>query len=194
MKIEEIRAALIHTKWASICTEIRPSILKDEKGNVKPIFCTREFDYMPEDIFELRFTSYGDSNGKLALSEMLIRGHIHFGEELALIAGAYEINYIADISFELTLLHDGMVETFNQLPQDPVLGKWTKNTSQAVLKKALPALGLKADEYFEEYDLIYLYDDLLFNGSRHVDGRPFDKPENRPTNLQIPLTRKADRK
>jgi len=23
-----------------------------------------------------------------------------------------------------------------------------------------------------------------------VDGRPFDKPENRPTNLQIPLIRK----
>ena len=27
------------------------------------------------------------------------------------------------------------------------------------------------------------------NGSKNVDGRAFDKPENRPTNLQIPLVR-----
>jgi len=28
-------------------------------------------------------------------------------------------------------------------------------------------------------------------GSKHVDGRAFDSPENRPTNLQIPLVKKA---
>ena len=31
--------------------------------------------------------------------------------------------------------------------------------------------------------------DMLFNGSKNVDGHAFDKPENRPTNLQIPLVR-----
>jgi acetyl esterase len=30
---------------------------------------------------------------------------------------------------------------------------------------------------------------VLFNGSKNVDGRAFDKLENRPTNLQIPLVR-----
>jgi hypothetical protein len=30
----------------------------------------------------------------------------------------------------------------------------------------------------------------MFWGARHVDGRGFDKEENRPTNLQIPLIRK----
>ena len=38
-------------------------------------------------------------------------------------------------------------------------------------------------------DRIYMYNDMLFNGSKNVDGRAFDKPENRPTNLQIPLVR-----
>jgi hypothetical protein len=38
-------------------------------------------------------------------------------------------------------------------------------------------------------DRIYIYNDMLFNGSKNVDGRAFDKPENRPTNLQIPLVR-----
>jgi len=41
-----------------------------------------------------------------------------------------------------------------------------------------------------EYDLVYLSHDLLFWGARNVDGRGFDKEENRPTNLQIPLARK----
>ena len=43
---------------------------------------------------------------------------------------------------------------------------------------------------FAEYDLLYLSGYLLFWGARHVDGRGFDKEENRPTNLQIPLVRK----
>jgi hypothetical protein len=38
-------------------------------------------------------------------------------------------------------------------------------------------------------DRIYIYNDMLFNGSKNVDGRAFDQPENRPTNLQIPLVR-----
>ena len=40
-----------------------------------------------------------------------------------------------------------------------------------------------------DYDLIYIYDGMLFNGSKNVDGRAFDKTENRSTNLQIPLVR-----
>ena len=30
---------------------------------------------------------------------------------------------------------------------------------------------------------------MLFWGARNIDGRGFDKEENRPTNLQIPLVR-----
>jgi hypothetical protein len=36
---------------------------------------------------------------------------------------------------------------------------------------------------------VSIYNDMLFNWSKNVDGRAFDKPENRPTNLQIPLVR-----
>jgi hypothetical protein len=31
---------------------------------------------------------------------------------------------------------------------------------------------------------------MMFWGARNVDGRGFEKPENRPTNLQIPMFRK----
>jgi len=42
---------------------------------------------------------------------------------------------------------------------------------------------------YVDHDLIYSYDGMLFNGSKNVDGRAFDRPENRPTNFQIPLAR-----
>ncbi len=47
-----------------------------------------------------------------------------------------------------------------------------------------------AGRNFMEYDLVYLNRDMLFWGARNIDGRGFDKEENRPTNLQIPLVRK----
>jgi len=37
--------------------------------------------------------------------------------------------------------------------------------------------------------LIYILNDMMFWGAKHVDGRSFDKVENRPDNLQIPLVR-----
>jgi hypothetical protein len=50
--------------------------------------------------------------------------------------------------------------------------------------------GLAEGKNFMEFDLVYLNHDLLFWGARNIDGRGFDKEENRPTNLQIPLVRK----
>jgi hypothetical protein len=38
--------------------------------------------------------------------------------------------------------------------------------------------------------LIYVLNGMLFWGAKHVDGRGFDKLENRPDNLQIPLIRR----
>jgi hypothetical protein len=48
---------------------------------------------------------------------------------------------------------------------------------------------LSEGQVFKEYDLIYLNNDMMFWGARNVDGRGFDTEANRPTNLQIPMTR-----
>jgi hypothetical protein len=56
--------------------------------------------------------------------------------------------------------------------------------------KAFAPFGLAEGQTFAEYDLIYVYDNMLFWGARNVDGRGFDTEENRPTNLQIPLVRR----
>ncbi|HMC87294.1 MAG TPA: hypothetical protein VKI61_17335, partial [Chitinophagaceae bacterium] len=68
--------------------------------------------------------------------------------------------------------------------------KWEVNNTQSILGKAFAPFGLGEGQLFAEYDLIYLFNGFLFWGARNVDGRGFDKEENRPTNLQIPLVRK----
>lgn len=189
MSIQAIRNIIEGGKWQSISTEIRPSIVKDEKGNLKPIYCTRVFHYPGNDKFELTFTTYADANGKLPLTKMEIKGHIVFGNPHPLISGAYELDYFGSSSFVITPLHDGLVQALNQLPPPAGASPWQKDVSQEVKGKAVPAFGLEAGKDFNEYDLIFVHADHLYNGARNIDGRPFDKPENRPTNLQIPLVR-----
>jgi hypothetical protein len=87
-----------------------------------------------------------------------------------------------------TLLHQGFADVANRFPA-PGLNTWEVNAMQDLLGKAFPLFSLVEGQTYVDYDLIYLYNDMLFNGSKNVDGRAFDKPENRPTNLQIPLVR-----
>lgn len=51
------------------------------------------------------------------------------------------------------------------------------------------SLGLRKGQDFTEYDLMYVNTGRLFWGVQNVVGRGFEKPENRPTNLQIPMVR-----
>src|SRR5882757_8505367 len=69
--------------------------------------------------------------------------------------------------------------------------KWEVNVPQKIFGKSFAPFGLAEGRNFMEYDLLYISRDLLFWGARNIDGRGFDKEENRPTNLQIPLARKA---
>jgi hypothetical protein len=187
MSIDKLRQELVKGDWASIATEIRPSTVKTAAGEIKPLYCSRQFSYSPTDTFRLIFINYADPFGRSPLVEMRIEGHVHYGKPHPIAPAAYEADYVADLSFDLKILNPAFVSALNSGPLPEGLQSWVVNVPQAVLSKSLPAFGLKAGEYFTEYDLIYLRDNLLFNGSRNVDGRPFDKPENRPTNLQAPL-------
>src|SRR5258708_5426083 len=185
--IEQIKQIIESAKWTSIATEIRPSTVKTTEGNIKPLFCSRQFIYPGNDKFQLIFINYADPNGKVPVVSMLIKGHIRFGNRHPIAEGAYELDYVADEGFEITILHESFANALNTAPAPEDIGKWEVNAAKDVSNKTVPAFGLKAGEFFTEYDLIYIYDNLLFNGSRNIDGRPFDKPENRPTNFQVPL-------
>jgi hypothetical protein len=84
-------------------------------------------------------------------------------------------------------LHQGFVDILNSVTKGYDL--WKLGESQSILKKEFAPFGLSAGQIFKEYDLIYLYDEMMFWGARNIDGRGFDREENRPTNLQIPLVR-----
>ena len=67
--------------------------------------------------------------------------------------------------------------------------EWKAGETQSILGKAFPPFGLAEGQLFKEYDLIYINNGMMFWGARNIDGRGFDREENRPTNLQIPMVR-----
>jgi hypothetical protein len=104
-------------------------------------------------------------------------------------AGAQKVDFVADEAYEVTPLIQGFADILNRVASDG-FAKWEVNATQGVFGKAFLPFGLSAGRNFMEYDLVYLYGDMLFWGARNIDGRGFDTEANRPTNLQIPLRRK----
>jgi hypothetical protein len=188
MTTEQIKQFIQGGEWVSITPEVRPSITKSATGDIQPLYCTRVFHYTADDRFELIFMNYADSNAKVPLVKFVIKGHLQWQGEHPIAEGAYKVDYVADEAYEVTPLLQAFADAINKIPGDG-LNKWEVNVTQDLKGKAFPAFGLTEPEIYVDYDLVYIYNDMLFNGSKNVDGRAFNKPENRPTNLQIPLVR-----
>ena len=187
MTAEQIKKS-IEGKWNSITPEVRPSIAKNTDGSAKSFYLTRTFTYLANDKFQLDIINSADAYGKVPLVKIVIKGHIVWQGDHPIAAGAQKVNFIADEEYEVTPLIQGFADAMNQAANKG-FSKWEVNSIQSILGKVFPPFGLAEGEIFAEYDLIYLFNDMLFWGARNVDGRGFDKEENRPTNLQIPLTR-----
>lgn len=173
--------------WESIAPEIRPSGSKNPDGTLKPFYLTRKFVFLPEDKFELTVSNYADPYGKFPLAEMEIQGHIKWQGEHPIAEGSQKVDFIADNSYMVMPLHQGFADLLNQ--HTTGFNEWKVRESQNILGKAFAPFGLSDGEIFKEYDLIYLYNDMMFWGARNIDGRGFNSEENRPTNLQIPMVR-----
>lgn len=188
MNVEQIKQAMLG-EWVSIAPEIRPSSLKTANGAMKPFYLTRRFRYLPEDKFELEIINAADPYGKAPLSKLLLKGRMIWQGEHPIAADAQKVHFIADEEYLVTPLLQGFADVLNQLASSGY-DTWEVGKSQSIIKKAFSPFGLSEGEIFSEYDLVYVLNDLLFWGARNVDGRGFDKEENRPTNLQIPLIKK----
>jgi hypothetical protein len=187
MILEQIKQA-IQGEWVSIAPEIRPSSLKNADGTLKPFYLKREFKYTAGDKFELIIANLADPYGKVPLAKLVIRGTMQWQGEHPIAANAQKVNFFADEAYEVTPLVQGFADVLNQLAKDGY-SKWEVNQTQSIFKKTFVPFGLTEGQIFVEYDLVYLYNDMMFWGARNIDGRGFDKEENRPTNLQIPLVR-----
>ena len=188
MTPEQIKQVIQGGQWVSITTELRPSTNKSATGEIQPFFCSRVFTYSPGDRFACRVMNYADPNGNVPLVKIVIKGHNIWGEAHPIAPDAYNLDYVADEAYEITPLHQGFADVANRFPANG-LNTWEVNVMQDLIKKTFPLFSLVEGQTYVDYDLIYVYNGMLFNGSKNVDGRPFDEPENRPTNLQIPLVR-----
>jgi hypothetical protein len=102
--------------------------------------------------------------------------------------GAWEIDYVLNEGFALTPLHENAAAMLNQMPAEGI-APFAVGVKQDILQKPFPMFNLSAGQIVADYDLIYFSHGMLFMGAKHVDGTPFDKPEHRPHQLQIPLAR-----
>ena len=189
MGTEEIKKFIEGGNWTSIAPEIRPSSIKNADGTLKPFYLTRVFKYISGDKFELLVTNSADAYGKLPLVKLNIKGRMAWQGAHPIAEGAQKVDFIADEAYEVTPLLQGFADAMNQLASKGY-DKWEVNSTQSILKKAFAPFGLAEGQVFAEYDLVYIYNDMMFWGARNIDGRGFEKEENRPTNLQIPLVRK----
>ena len=188
MTIDQLKDTSIG-HWESISIEVRPSNSKNADGSLKPFYLTRDFIFLPGDKFELIVTNYADPFGKMPLARMFIKGHIQWLGEHAIAAGAQKVDFAADEEYTVTPLLQGFTDILNQYTKG--FDEWKVGEPQSIYKKTFAPFGLAEGQIFKEYDLIFVLNEMMFWGARNVDGRGFDKEENRPTNLQIPLIRKT---
>jgi len=187
MTVDQVKNASLGN-WKSITVEVRPSNTKNADGSLKPFYLTRDFISSPEDKFELVVTNYADAFGKMPLAKMWIKGHIEWRGEHPITPGAQKVDFFADEEYTVMALSQDFADILNQYTKG--FNEWKVGEAQSILKKTFAPFGLAEGQVFKEYDLIYLYDGMMFWGARNVDGRGFDKEENRPTNLQIPMIKR----
>lgn len=188
VNVEQTKNSLVG-EWVSIAPEIRPSISKNADGTLKPFYLKRDFRYLAGDRFELTIVNSADPYGAVPLARIFIKGHMVWRGPHPIAAGAQKVDFIADEGYEVTPLVQGFADLLNQVASKGY-AKWEVNGAQSIFGKAFLPFGLVEGKDFMEFDLVHVSHDMLFWGARNIDGRGFDKEENRPTNLQIPLMRK----
>jgi hypothetical protein len=186
--VAKVKQAMLGN-WESIAPELRPSAAKSPDGSLKPFYLKRAFKYQPSDRFELEIVNSADPYGAVPLARIKIGGHMLWQGPHPIAPGAQKVDFVADESYEVTPLAQGFADILNKVASAGY-APWAVNSPQSIFGKAFAPFALKEGTNFMEYDLVYLRGDLLFWGTRNIDGRGFDTEQNRPTNLQIPLVRK----
>ncbi|WP_379965062.1 hypothetical protein [Epilithonimonas sp. UC225_85] len=187
MSLQEIKQKALGN-WKSIAVEVRPSAFKNEDGTLKPFYLKREFSYLPEDQFQLEIINFADAYGKIPVVKLVLKGKVEWKGDHPIADCTQKVDFTADEAYEVTPLIQDFTDLLNNLAKDG-FKHWETGKSQSILKKIFVPFGLREGDIFKEYDLIYLYNDMMFWGARNVDGRGFDTEENRPANLQIPMVR-----
>ena len=187
--LAEVRAFALGT-WDSLAVELRPTEDRTGAGVVAPTRLRRRFTYLPDDRFVGVIRLFADDYGEVPLMEFGFRGHLRWLGPHPIATGAFGLDYVLDDGFAVTPLHDQATAMLNAAP---VVGlpPFVTGIAQDLLGRAFPMFGIEAGQIVVDHDLILFRGGMLFMGAKHVDGTPFDRPERRPHQLQIPLVRAA---
>ncbi len=176
-------------EWESISVELRPTEDRTGSGKIEPTFLRRHFNYLSAEKFLGTITLFGDNYGQFPLMEFEFKGDLVWGEAHPIAEGAWKIDYVLNEGFGVTPLHPHAAEMLNMaLPEG--MTPFESGVPKDILGKSFPMFNIGEGQIVSDYDLIYFRNGMLFMGAKHVDGTPFDKAENRPHQLQIPLARK----
>jgi len=174
--------------WQSLSVELRPTEDRAGSGKIEPTYLKRKFNYLPNAKFIGTITLFGDNYGQLPLMEFEFKGNLIWHDEHPIANGAWKIDYMLDEGFGVTPLNPQATEMLNMaLPEG--MSAFQNQVKKDILGKAFPMFHIEEGQIVGDYDLIYFKHGLLFMGAKHVDGTPFDKAENRPHQLQVPLER-----
>ncbi|HAA17135.1 MAG TPA: hypothetical protein DCE41_37645 [Cytophagales bacterium] len=187
LTLEEVQTYALG-EWASLSVELRPTEDRTGSGKIDPTFLKRHFHYLSKDQFVGTITMFADNYGQMPLLEFEFKGALNWGEEHPIAKGAWVIDYVLNEGFAVTPLHEQSAQMLNMgLPEG--MEPFAVGEKKDILGKAFPMFHIEEGQIVSDYDLIYFHSGLLFMGAKHVDGTPFDKAENRPHQLQIPLSR-----
>lgn len=185
--LDELKTAVLGT-WASLAVELRPTEDRLGTGKVTPTYLRRRFTYNPDGTFVGVITMYADNYGQAPLLEFTFAGDVVWHGPHPIADGAFAMDYILNAEFAVTPLNSMSADMLNAEPV-PGMAPFAVGTKTSILGRAFPMFGITEGQTVGDYDLLYVHAGLLFMGAKHVDGTPFDKPENRPHQLQIPLER-----
>ncbi len=174
--------------WKSISVELRPTEDRTGSGAIQPTYLKRHFTFLNDDKFVGTITLFADNYGQIPLMEFEFKGALNWGIEHPIANGAWNIDYVLNEGFAVTPLHEQAVAMLNSaLPEG--IAPFEISTKKDILGKSFPMFNIAAGQIVSDYDLIYFKNGMLFMGAKHVDGTPFDQPDRRPHQLQIPLER-----
>ena len=171
--------------WVSPSVETRPG------ADGSPLYVKRDFVNGPQRSVA-RLSFYRDLEGTQQALTIHLEGPYTLGQPSSAVPGAFEADFHFDVlkltahnEFFLTLFNNAAGGTCGNEP-------FVLDVEQDVTAThgCLP-LGLDLVNRGSEYDLVKVEGDQLYYGARPSDGSSPDRPDKRPTALQVPLVRQS---
>ena len=168
--------------WVSSGVETRSG------ANDSKLYLTR--DFQTEDSHSAaRFDFFADSAGTQPTVSVWLDGPYTLGEASSAVPEAYSGDFTFK-TLKITAKAPGMVDYLNSSAAGTCGSTpFTLNVEQDVSTTGCLTLGLDLKNKATEYDIVKRDGDQLFYGARPTDGSGLDRPEKRPTALQVPLMR-----